>query len=60
MVKYLSFDGNSNKLRIDIRHEIYTCVIPISSGKKENILKRYLVLLRFALAYVKIYMLLTR
>ena len=48
MVKYLSFYGNSNKLRIDIRHEIYTCVIPISSGKKENMLKRYLVLIRFA------------
>ena len=59
MVKYLSFYGNSNKLRIDIRHEIHTCVIPISSGKKENILKRYLVLTIFAgtLAYVKIYVL---
>ena len=52
MVKYLAFYGNSNKLRIDIRHEIYTCIIPISSGKKENILKKYLVLI--TLAYVKI------
>ena len=39
MVKYLLSHGDSKWLGIDIRNEVCTFVIPISSGKNQNIQK---------------------
>ena len=59
MVKYLLSHGDSKWLGIDIRNEVCTFVIPISSGKNQNIqkliLSRNYMLLLYLYTDVKIY-----